>query len=311
MGFFEEMDQDDIAAQEELAQQIENGEEVEEPADGESSMLEEDPYTDLVNELMDESDEATLESAAVRLDQARLYEMLAKHNMFEGVEASQAAIRKVQKEMKDFVMDRLAILLGMKQEQSKSEQPQSFQVKLPFNPLEIEVLKDLAKAASKGATLDVDEEEVAVATPVSLPKVQPKPALTLKTIKGAASPRQAPSYQHKRSASVPTPKVRQKTQAVPQKPARPVVKPLEKDPREMEPQELKERNELTKGAYAGKKANNPNRKPIISGEQSLAMWSSRQAQHREQNDFVNLATGGKAVNVEDVSDTSDDYTPGY
>ena len=310
MGFFEEMNEDDIAAQEELAQQIENGEEVEQYKEAEEVSEEEEPYSDLLSGLMDESDEATLESAAVRLDQARLYEMLAKHNMFDGVDASPTAIRKVQKEMKDFVMDRLAVLLGMKQEQSKVEQPQSFQVKLPFNQVEIEVLKDLAKVASKGATLDADDEAEAVATPVSLPKVQPKPALTLKTIK-AASQRPAPVAQPKRSAPVPTPKARPKAQQPTKKVARPAVKPLEKDPRDMEPEELKERNELTKGAYAGKKATNPNRKPIISGEQSLAMWSSRQAQHREQNEFVNLATGGKAGGIEDISDAGDDYTPGY
>jgi hypothetical protein len=95
-----------------------------------------------------------LQIAMVQLDQARLYEMLLKHNLFEGVKANAASLKNVETELKDFILQRLQILLGMKSEKKEVAQApmvqQKIKVELPFNDVEIEFLKALAFKGTKG-----------------------------------------------------------------------------------------------------------------------------------------------------------------
>lgn len=95
-----------------------------------------------------------LQTAMVQLDQARLYEMLLKHNLFEGVKANAASLKNVETELKDFILQRLQILLGMKSEKKEVTQApavqQKIKVELPFNDVEIEFLKALAFKGTKG-----------------------------------------------------------------------------------------------------------------------------------------------------------------
>lgn len=95
-----------------------------------------------------------LQTAMVQLDQARLYEMLLKHNLFEGVKANAASLKNVETELKDFILQRLQILLGMKSEKKDVAQApivqQKIKVELPFNDVEIEFLKALAFKGTKG-----------------------------------------------------------------------------------------------------------------------------------------------------------------
>jgi hypothetical protein len=95
-----------------------------------------------------------LQTAMVQLDQARLYEMLLKHNLFEGVKANAASLKNVETELKDFILQRLQILLGMKSEKKEVAQApavqQKIKVELPFNDVEIEFLKALAFKGTKG-----------------------------------------------------------------------------------------------------------------------------------------------------------------
>jgi hypothetical protein len=262
-----------------------------------------DGSDDVLNELMDEDDVATLETTSLRLEQAHLYQMLAKHNIFEGMDATPAAIRKVQQELKEFVLERLSVLLGMASERQKT--PIDVQVKLPFNSLEVEILKDLAFKASKGRTSEFEDEIVEAevvskqATPAPVKKQGLKPL--------ALSQKPKPVFNQKRPVSRPVQKRVASKQSEPP--------PLEQAPSEMSKEELKDRVLATEEKYRRKKATNPTAKPIISGDAALAMWATRQEQVRRANDSAGLGSAiasaiGAKAGVE-VVDDSGDYTPGY
>jgi len=104
-----------------------------------------------------ETDELSLmDSARIRLEQGRLYEMLIKHDLFDGVEAAPEAIVKVQDEIKGFIMDRLEILLGM-----KSEKETEIHISSPsqFNDMEVKALKMIASKVTKGASVEAPTSE--------------------------------------------------------------------------------------------------------------------------------------------------------
>ena len=146
----------------------------------------EDDQQDIVNEAM------------VRLEQAELYKMLIKHDLFEGVDGNPIAKQNVQNELKDYIVERLQILLGIKQE--KSTRNTSMRVELPFNRMEIEALKDLANKLTKGASSESQEREVVEAveeeedeTPA--PIRQPKKLQGLKPLTRSAPSKQLPTKQ--------------------------------------------------------------------------------------------------------------------
>jgi len=91
-----------------------------------------------------------LTNATVRLEQARLYDMLIKHDMFDGVDANQAALKNVKKEMKGFIVERLEILLGIKSEKVIDNSPKQVVVESDFNDVEVEALKAIAYKLTKG-----------------------------------------------------------------------------------------------------------------------------------------------------------------
>ena len=91
-----------------------------------------------------------MQLAMVQLEQAKLYDMFLKHNLFEGVKANAIALKKVEKELKEFILERMQILLGMKEEKRPLQTPQSFRVELPFNEVEIDFIKALAFKGTKG-----------------------------------------------------------------------------------------------------------------------------------------------------------------
>lgn len=116
---------------------------------------ENDDEYDIEETIDDSSDDlygeqSLINNARIRLEQGRLYEMLIKHDLFDGVDASPEAVNKVQKEIKEFIMERLEVLLGMKAE--KEKQVQSVAVELPFNEMEIKALKMVASKITNGAS---------------------------------------------------------------------------------------------------------------------------------------------------------------
>jgi hypothetical protein len=120
-----------------------------------------DTDSDIAYELEEEEQDVITE-AMVRLEQARLYDMLIKHNMFEGIQANPIALRNVQEELKQYIVERLQILLGIKTEK---QQPASMKIELPFNKLEIQALKDLAFKLTKGDTGKSQERQFVEAMP--------------------------------------------------------------------------------------------------------------------------------------------------
>jgi hypothetical protein len=111
---------------------------------------------------LEEGDEDIIEEAMVRLEQARLYEMLIKHDIFEGVTtSSKTAMDNVQKELKDYIVSRLQVLLGIKEDEETPVRysEKSLKVELPFNKLEVQALKDIANKLTKGASSENQEKE--------------------------------------------------------------------------------------------------------------------------------------------------------
>lgn len=113
-----------------------------------------------------EDDLELLTNARLRLEQGKLYEMLLNHDLFGSVDADPRAIKNVQKEIRNFIKDRLEILLGLKQDPRLHRPEVSAGAALPFTALEIDLLKRFLAKMSKGAT-------EAVTAPV-----EPRPALT-------------------------------------------------------------------------------------------------------------------------------------
>jgi hypothetical protein len=164
-------------------------------------------------------------NARLRLEQAKLYEMLINHSLFEGVDASPDAIKIVESELKYYIVKRLEVLLGIRKPkkiitQSVNENNMDISVELPFNNVEVDFLKQLARKGTLGQS--AKDHTPAVVKPKSslnpLPSIKPvaskPPAMKLKA---EAPPVQAKTVE-------PAPPV-QKTVV---KPTQPVAKPAAK-----------------------------------------------------------------------------------
>lgn len=86
----------------------------------------------------DAQTQATLSEAIKRIQKAKLYETLISHQMFGAGSASPDIIREVQAEIKEFVLKRLNILLGIQQE--VQVQP----IQQIFTEAQIVAIRDLA-----------------------------------------------------------------------------------------------------------------------------------------------------------------------
>lgn len=118
----------------------------------------EDDDTDDSDDVTDEEegDSEVLTDARLRLEMGKLYELIMKHDLFEGVESDPKAMKTVQKEIRAYAQERMEIMLGMRQEQAK-EVANAFPMELfPFNSMEVEVLKALAATATKGESRDAE-----------------------------------------------------------------------------------------------------------------------------------------------------------
>jgi hypothetical protein len=87
--------------------------------------------------------------------------MLIKHDLFAGVKANPVALNNVQKELKEYIVSRLEILLGIR-EQSKPKKTQLQMVDFPFNNLEIEFLKKLSLKGTFGNSANGVSEKIQV-----------------------------------------------------------------------------------------------------------------------------------------------------
>jgi hypothetical protein len=80
-----------------------------------------------------------ISEAVRRIEHAKLYETLLNNSLFTPGSADPALISEVEGELKQFIMTRLEVLLGM-----KSEQSVAVSAKSPFDDDEIGALKQLA-----------------------------------------------------------------------------------------------------------------------------------------------------------------------
>lgn len=110
----------------------------------------------LIENLLDDEEVSVVDAARIRLEQGRLYEMLIKHNLFESVDAMPQAVAKVQSEIKEFIIERLEVLLGMKSENKIKET--HIVKESQFNDVEVQALKMIASKVTKGASDKVEEK---------------------------------------------------------------------------------------------------------------------------------------------------------
>jgi hypothetical protein len=165
-------------------------------------------------------------NARIRLEQAKLYEMLIDHDIFEGVEANAQAISNVKTELKQYILERLEVLLGIKTEKKVKSIQYAQKVELPFNALEIQFIKDLAYQGTKGESGNVTEAaQLDVTVGEAAKPVGPKPLAPKKLVN-----RPKPIFAKAEAAPVtevekPAVKAPPVTKAAPTVKARPTVAP--------------------------------------------------------------------------------------
>lgn len=101
-------------------------------------IFEEEQHEEAQNEILSEAEK--------RIEQANLYQALLKHDLFGPGSARPEIIDAVKKEFKGFILSRLEILLGIKQESQKQLQ---VQVQNPFSEEEMSALKAIANRLNK------------------------------------------------------------------------------------------------------------------------------------------------------------------
>jgi hypothetical protein len=156
----------------------------------------------------------------------------------------------------------MEIMLGMRQEVIESGP----MVSSPFNTLEVEILKKLASAASKGATEDMEES---APEPIRQPK-----KTTLNSISSKSKAKPQPRPVQKKVEPLKRAKPQPKSNLP--KEFEPEYEPLDKDPSTMTQEELDERNRQAAERQAGRKAAMPkDRAPFPDYAQMEAMALSQ------------------------------------
>lgn len=169
-----------------------------------------------------------LSDARLRLEQGKLYEMIMNHSLFDGVDSDPRAVKIVQKQIHKVAKELMEVMLGMRQPVTQSTHTIS-----PFNTLEVEVLKELASAASKGATKTEEAN-----TFVAKQEVQPSKKKTLNSI---GMPKQQPKAKPIQKKAEPIQRKPQIRNTLPPE-FEPDYEPLNKPIHEMSPEELVERD---------------------------------------------------------------------
>lgn len=118
---------------------------------------------------------SVLTEARFKLELGRLYEMLMNHDIFSGSDADAKAIKYVTKQVRNFAKEQMEIMLGMRQ--VAVAEPTVIQAEFPFNDLEVQVLKAMARTATKGATESAEAQTFTATVPQ-----QPQARATLNPI---------------------------------------------------------------------------------------------------------------------------------
>ena len=167
------------------------------PQYAQEPVLEEGYEYDDVDEFIDEDsdmDDSTVNTAIKRIEQAKLYESILKHEFFAPGSARPEIQTKVTKEIRDFILDRLTILMGLKTE------PKDIQIKaeMPWNDDQIAALTSIASrlvdkknstktvnnpVVQQFASSEVTQPRVNVATTHNVQPAQPQQKVAPKTRK--------------------------------------------------------------------------------------------------------------------------------
>lgn len=171
---------------------------------------------------LEEEDVASVYNARTRLEQARLYEMLINHNIFDGVEANPKAIENVQNELKAYIISRLELLMGIRAPEPKVQQIQEVNVELPFNDIEIDFIKKLAYKGTNGASAGGEPFKPEVSTVNRIAPIKAANTNKPNTLRGLGKKKPQPK-----------PKLTPKPKPTKKAPAKKVVedKPLRSTPR--------------------------------------------------------------------------------
>lgn len=191
-------------------------------------LAEEQAYQPIAVDATDEEIEQILEESAfdlnnneaniiyntkIRLEQARLYDMLINHNLFDGVDADPNAIAIVQNELKHYIVKRLEILMGLRP-------PKAVEVESRFsnlNDIEIDFLKQLAYKGTHGRSAQAQREEEEIESNNNeMPTPRPPQSglnsikKTMKPMVARALPQQKKSNQQRpQQKKIPTPTAQQ------------------------------------------------------------------------------------------------------
>lgn len=259
------------------------------------------------------SDETFLRDARLRLEMGRLYDMLLSHDLFGDVDADSRAIQQIQKEIRQFIKDRMEIMLGLKEPKMQT----TLGVALPFNNLEIQVLKSLAATASKGATQEIEEPAIASTTQVvqksnSLKKLSVQAKNTnIKPVAQKSIPSTPRNNDKALEARAALEEKRQRAKvAASQRSSASVPErtPLTKPPSEMTAKELRERNEIIKAEQAKKKVYSAtaSRIPMPSAQEQAIKYLSTNSQSANLAAGL-LANSGKVISQVETLTESDMY----
>lgn len=211
---------------------------------------------------------SVLSDARIRLEMGRLYDMVMNHELFDGVESDARAIKSVQKQIRRFAKEQMEVMLGMRKTAAAVSD-----LGMPFNGLEVEVLKKIAATFSQGATETEEAEQVPVIVkPVKKQVLNSiglsKPSAPKPIIKPQARAQSAPL-----PSKAQAPIERQAKSAETVNDLEPNYKPLKKAPQEMTTDELLRRNqeamERQKNRKPSTKPSNILPQPTVEQEEML------------------------------------------
>jgi hypothetical protein len=221
-----------------------------------------------IEESLDEYEFLT--NARLRLEQGRLYEMFLKHNLFGDIDSDPRAVANVQKELKEFIQERLEVLLGLKPD-PKLRKVQ-MEHSMPFNSLEIDILKKVIGRISGGATEQAEAPRPTPKSDVLKPLSTSKPVQSINPI--GEQPKQPMSIRK----TTPAPSSAPSEQPVLERPNKPIS--------ELTPSERAEWNKQISLEQKAKKAPpTKNHTPMPSYDQQVMHYGS-QTNRYAQNALV-------------------------
>lgn len=299
-NLWEEDEEEQVLSEEEAEQALAQYEAEEEYAEEASYEEVSEEYEE---EDSDEIDESLMADARMRLEQGRLYEMLLKHSLFEGVDADPRAIKNVEKEIRKFIRERLEVLVGLKAQSTPKPQVSVS----PFTELEIDMLKQLLGRVLKKDVADQPKAIAYTPPPKPEPKVAPKPVQQSKP-----SPAVKPIVGSKPNPAVKVAPRQQKPQPKPIKKSEPVEdSPIAKSPYEMSQQELMELAKKRSNKYQKADGGNINRIPMPDPDSRASHVAAMHTGDTRSPSGLDmrgiLGHIGAQMGIQDVGDPSNDY----